>query len=444
LKVTRRTRKKSVQVRTDATGLVSHAGSVLLSGLADRLGLTTGLSGALADTRVRRSAHDPGRVLCDLAVMLADGGDCLSDLGALRDQADLFGRVASDATAWRVIDALDTEHLELVRAARASARAAAWAAGARPAEIVLDIDSTLVTAHSDKEGAAATFKRGYGFHPILCYLGGEALAGLLRPGNAGANCAAENIAVLVDALDQLPASIHEDAGAPILVRADAAGCTHEFLDAVVEMELFFSVSMPIDEPVRQAILALPESAWAPAVRQDGSEREGAWVADLAELDLSAWPAGSRAICRRERPHPGAQLSFSDHEGHRFQVLLTNQAGEAVELEARHRARARVEDAIRAAKDSGLRNLPFRDFAPNAAWLELVLIAQDLMSWAQRLLLEGDLARAEPKRLRYRLLHVAGRITRSGRRLRLHLPQGWPWATALATAFRRLGALPAPA
>jgi hypothetical protein len=430
-------------VLADATGLVSHAGSALLCGLADRLGLTAGLAGALADTRVRRSAHNPGRVLRDLAVMLADGGDCLSDLGALRDQADLFGRVASDATAWRVIDSLDTQHLELVRSARAKARARAWAAGAMPAEIVLDIDSTLVTAHSDKEGAAPTFKRGYGFHPILCHLGGEALAGLLRPGNAGANCAADHIAVLVDALDQLPHEVGEDASTQILVRADAAGCTHEFLDAVVEMELSFSVSMAIDGPVRAAILALSESAWTVALRQDGSERDGAWVAELCELDLSAWPAGSRAICRRERPHPGAQLSFSDADGHRFQTVLTNQTGDPVTLEARHRARARVEDAIRAAKDTGLRNLPFREFAPNAAWLELVLIAQDLMSWAQTLLLDGDLARAEPKRLRYRLLHVAGRITRSGRRLRLHLPEGWPWAGALAAAFRRLGALPAP-
>ncbi|MDX6645950.1 MAG: hypothetical protein QOK40_1677, partial [Miltoncostaeaceae bacterium] len=225
MKVTRRTRKKSVQVGTDATGLVSHAGGALLSALADRLGLTAALSGALADTRSRRSAHDPGRVLRDLAVMLIDGGDCLSDLGALRDQPDLFGRVASDTTAWRVIDALDAKHLELVRAARAMARARAWVAGAGPSEIVLDIDSTLVTAHSDKEGAAPTFKRGYGFHPILCYLQGEALAGMLRPGNAGANCAAENIAVLVDGLDQLPEAVREDPGTQILVRADAAGCT---------------------------------------------------------------------------------------------------------------------------------------------------------------------------------------------------------------------------
>ena len=443
MQVTLAKRTRTLQVVADDTVTVSRAGSALIGELADRLGLTRGLSAAMAPTRERRSAHDPGQVLRDLALMLADGGDCLHDLGALRDQADLFGRLASDATAWRVIDAVDPELLSAIRAARARARKRAWAAGARPEEIVLDIDSTLITAHSDKEGAAPTHKRGYGFHPLLCYLGGEALAGMLRPGNAGANTAADHIAVLVDALDQLPESVREDRDAQILVRADAAGCTHELLDAVVDMELSFSVGMPIDEPARQAILALPETAWEPAVRQDGQEREGAWVAELHGLDLSGWPAGSRAICRRERPHPGAQLSFTDHEGHRFQVLLTNQHGDPVAHEARHRARASVEDAIRAAKDSGLRNLPFRDFAANAVWLELVLVGQDLMSWAKALLLTGDLARAEPKRLRYRLLHVAGRITRSGRRVRLHLPGRWPWAKALLAAFQRLRALPAP-
>jgi hypothetical protein len=441
--VTRSKRNKKLQVLADDTAMASRAGSVLLTELADRLGLTDGLSGAMASTRRRPSAHDPGRVVRDLAVMLADGGDCLADLGALRDQVDLFGAVASDSTAWRVIDAIDDGRLADIRAARAGARERAWAAGARPGEIVLDIDATLVTAHSDKEGAAPTYKRGYGHHPMLCYLGGEALAGLLRPGNAGANTAADHIGVLVDALDQLPEAVREDEDTTILVRADSAGCTHAFLDALVEMECAFSVGMAIDERGREAILALPESAWAPAIRQDGAEREGAWVAELGDLDLSGWPEGSRAICRRERPHPGAQLSFADADGHRFQLLLTNQEGDPVALEARHRARASVEDAIRAAKDTGLRNLPFRELAANAAWLELVLIAQDLMSWAQVLLLEGDLTRAEPKRLRYRLLHVAGRITRSGRRIALHLPARWPWAADLLAAFSRLRALPAP-
>ena len=252
MKVTRRTCSEKVQVVADATGVVSHVGSLLLVELADRLGLTAGLCHAMAPTRERRSAHDPGRVVRDLAVMLAGGGDCVADLGALRDQVELHGVVASDSTAFRVIDSIDPVRLEEIRAARASARARAWAAGARPAEIVLDIDATLVTSHSDKEGAAPTYKRGFGFHPMLCYLGGEALAGLLRPGNAGANTAADHIGVLVDALDQLPDEIRDDDAIPILVRTDAAGCTHEFLDAVVEMECTFSASMRIDEPARQA------------------------------------------------------------------------------------------------------------------------------------------------------------------------------------------------
>lgn len=443
MKVTRSARKSKVQIVADDTAVVSRAGSALLSELADRVGLTAALSKAMAPTRTRRAGHDPGRVLRDLAVMLADGGDCLSDLGALRDQPDLFGRVASDSTAWRVIDSIDEVRLEAVRAGRAAVRERAWACGVRPAEIVLDIDSTLVTSHSDKEGAAPTYKRGFGFHPMLCYRGQEPLAGILRPGNAGANTAADHIGVLAEALLQLPEAVREDDEVTILVRADSAGCTHEFLDAAVEMECSFSVSMSIDAWTREVILALPESAWAPALRQDQKEREGAWVAELCDLDLSGWPEGSRAICRRERPHPGAQLSFTDADGHRFQVLLTNQTGDAVDLEVRHRARAGVEDAIRAAKDTGLRNFPFREFAANAVWLELVLLAQELQFLAQSLLLTGDLACCEPKRLRYRLLHVAGRITHSGRALRLHLSARWPWAAALMGAFLRLRALPAP-
>ncbi len=195
--------------------------------------------------------------------------------------------------------------------------------------------------------------------------------------------------------------------------------------------------------MRDAILALPERAWKPALAQDGDAREGAWVAELP-LDLAGWPEGTRAICRRERPHPGAQLSFSDHNGYRFQVLLTNQQGTRIaRLEQLHRARAACEDRIRCGKESGLRKLPFRALQPNAAWLELVLIGQDLLVWTQRLLLQGgELARCEPKRLRYRLLHVAARLTRHARRLTLHLPRAWPWQRELLRAFERLRALPA--
>jgi len=205
----------------------------------------------------------------------------------------------------------------------------------------------------------------------------------------------------------------------------------------------FSLGYGLTEATREAILALSERDWAPAIDQDGELREGAWVAELTDaLELPEWPVGTRLICRRERPHPGAQLSFTDHEGHRFQCLITDQEGEDLaSLEARHRAHARVEDSIRCARDTGLRNLPFRDFAPNEVWLELVLMAQDLLAHTSSLCLEGELARAESKRLRQRLLHVAGRLTRSGRRLTLHLPRHWPWAAALLAAFGRLRSLP---
>jgi len=433
---------ETLQVVADAEGLTSRAGMALVVGVADRLGLTAGFSSALAGLRERRCRHDPGRVVRDLALTLADGGDCLADLRVLRDQRMLLGAVASDATAWRVIAALDERQLQAVRVARAAARARVWEQAGAPKRVILDLDATLVTAHSDKEGAAGTYKGGFGFHPLLCYEATteEALAGLLRPGNAGSNTAADHIEVLEQALAQLP---EEGVGPGLLVRCDRAGATHAFVDHVVARGLGFSVGLDLTEPVRAAILALPEQAWQPALAQDGADREGAWVTELP-LDLAAWPPGTRAICRRERPHPGAQLSFSDANGYRFQVFLTNQQGGRIaRLEQLHRARARCEDRIRCGKTSGLENLPFRGFEANAAWLELVLIGQDLLVWTQRLLLTGsELARCEPKRLRYRLLHVAGRLTRHARRISLHLPRDWPWQQALLQAFQRLRAIPA--
>ena len=415
----------------------------MVTGLSDRVGLTSALSAAIVDVRERRGRHDPGRVLRDLAVMLADGGDCLADLGVLRDQHVLFGSVCSDATAWRLIDVLDEDRLDAVRRARAAARARAWRVGARPGRVVLDIDATLVTSHSDKDGAAGTYKGGYGFHPLLCYLDetGEALAGLLRPGNAGANTASDHIEVLSRAVEQLP----DDRPDEVVVRCDSGGASHDFLDVVCEMGFRFSVGYDLTEPARRAILAVPETAWTSAVEPGGGVRDGAWVCELS-LDLAAagWPQATRAICRRERPHPGAQLSFTDHDGYRFQVFITNQPDtDIATLELRHRQRARVEDRIRCAKQTGLRNLPFADYQMNTAWLELVLIAQDLIAWTQTLLLDSDLARCEPKRLRYRLFHVAARLTQSGRRATLHLPRSWPWRQALLDAFARLRSLPAP-
>ena len=429
-----------MEVTCDMPGLTSRAGTALLSGLADALGLTDGLVSGLS-VHSRAVRHEPGRVARDVAVMLADGGDCLTDLGALRDQGVLFGEVASDATAYRCLERLDEEMLAQIREARAAARARAWKLAEAPRRLVLDIDATLLTAHSEKERAAGTYKGTYGFHPLLCCEAstGEALAGILRPGNAGSNTASDHVAVLEAALAQLPEGA---AGRGTLVRCDSAGATHGFLEEVDARRLCFSVGRDLSEPVRAAVLALLESDWVPALDSGGDPREGAWVAELP-LDLSAWPPGTRAICRRERPHPGAQLSFSDAGGHRFQVILTNQKGSRIaRLEQVHRQRAAVEDSIRCAKASGLRNLPFRSYAMNAAWLELVLMGIDLLSWTKRLLLRGtDLAACEPKSLRYRLLHVAGRIASHAGGVKLRLPRSWPWAETLAAAFTRLQALP---
>jgi hypothetical protein len=235
----------------------------------------------------------------------------------------------------------------------------------------------------------------------------------------------------------------------VLVRTDSAGATYGFAAACWETGCGFSFGFTIDETVQKAILALPNRAWTPAIDIDRETRDGAWVAELTGvLDLGKWPAGSRVIVRRERPHPGAQLRFTDADGHRFTAFITDtkRGGprrQHSDLEARHRAHARVEDRIRCAKATGLRNLPCKSYAHNRVWLELALTAADLLSWMQKICLDGDLARCEPAALRYRLLHVAARLVRTGRRCHLKIDRDWPWAVDLATAFARLRAAPWP-
>jgi Transposase DDE domain group 1 len=444
-KVKAQTAAQTVEVRADAEGLVSHSGAFLLTELADRAGLTDALSEAMAPTRERRSAHDPGVVLRDLAVSIADGGDCVSDLGVLAGQEPLFGAVASQSTAHRVLKSVEEPLLEEVRTARQKARERAWDAGARPKEIVLDIDATLITAHSEKEGAAGDYKGGFGFHPLLCYLAetGEPLAGLLRPGNAGSNTAADHFCVLQAALEQLPAA---DLDREILVRADSGGRSKAFAADCRDAGIDFSLGYEIRERAREAIVALPQSAWRAAIDAEGEVREGAQVAELSEaIDLSAWPEGTRLIVRRERPHPGAQFQVFDAEGYRHTAFITDRPDvDIAALELRHRRRAKVEDAIRCGKETGMRAMPFAAFEHNRAWLELSLIAQDLLRWTGALCLTCELCLAEPKRIRQRLLHVAGRLVRSARRTVLRLPRSWPWAETLAAAFARLRALPAGA
>ncbi len=441
-------RPVTVDVSADGEGLVSHAGSALLAGMADKTGLTRALSLVLGSMKERRAGYDTGVVVRDLAVMIADGGECLADLRGLRDQRPLFGEVASDSTAYRVIEriAADPGLLGGLRAARAAARARAWELGVKPERVTIDQDATFVTAHSLKEGAAGHYKGGFGFAPLMVYLeeSGEALAGLLRPGNRGANNASDQVAACEDALAQIPPEHIQ--GIPILLRMDSAGATHELIDWCHDARIHFSVGYDVTRPVRAGIVEVPEDAWVAALDQDGTKRPNGQVAELSGLvDLSRWPQGTRLICRRERAHPGAQLSFTDQDGYRFQAFLTDQPDPNIAvLERRQRQRARAEDHIRCDKDTGLAKLPFRDFQMNQVWVELVLIAHDLIRWTQTLLLESELAKAEPKRLRYRLLHIAARLAFHGRTAKLRLQANWPWATQLAHAYTKLKSLPAPA
>jgi hypothetical protein len=429
--------RRRLRVSADGRGVVAHAGARLLWDLADRVGLRGGLSTAMAPTKQRRRGHDRGQVLTDLAVMIADGGTTISDLAVLRDQPNLFGPVASTPTAWRTLEAIDDAVLGRIAVARAAARRQVWAAGADPGFYVIDLDATLITSHSDKTGAAPTYKRGYGFHPLLAFLDGtgEALAGILRPGNAGSNTAADHVTVLTMALAQLPV---EPTLVDVVARADSAGLTHGFIDACVTAGVLFSVGHDLIEPVRTACLKIPAGAWQPAITADGSDyRDDADIAEITGMvNLSAWPVGTRMIVRREIP-PGAQLTFTDIDGRRFQAFITNQTDPDITyLEALQRGRGRAEKLICNLKDTGCTNLPSADFNINQAWLTTTLIAHDLLIWCQRLCLDGDLAKAEPKRLRYTLLHTAGLIARTGRQTRLRLAAGWPWATQLVAAFDR--------
>ena len=441
MKVMGRSMIWKVDVRADGIGLSSRAGTVLLALTADRLGLTDGLSAVLAGTRERRSGHDPGRVLCDLAVMAADGGHCVSDLAVLAGQPALFGDVASVSTARRVLLSVGERELDGIREARARARARAWTAGAGPDRVVMEFDATPINVHSDKEHAAGHYKGGFGFNPLLVTCGREVLAGILRPGNAGANNADDHVHLLELALEQLPKTALDG---EILARSDSAGASHDFASACRETRVRFSLGYAIHERARDAILALREKAWTAAVNADGQPRNGAWVAELTDhVNLEGWPEGTRLICRRERPHPGAQLSFTDLDGHRFQCFITDQDGpDIAALEAGHRQHAQVEDRVKSLKATGAGHLPFHSFTANAAWFELALLAHDITVWAQQLALDGEHRIAEPKRLRYRILHVAGQLTRHARTTTLHLPADWPWAAAILRAFKRLDALAA--
>jgi hypothetical protein len=446
-------RTARVTVSADGRGLVSQAGSVLLRETMRVTGVGRGLSQGLARWRAPRAVHDPGKIVADLAAAVALGGDCLAGVAVLREQPELAGPVASDPVVSRLVRDLAADGPRALKAIRA-ARERAWALAGQSAPgadgglVTVDLDATIVIAHSEKDQARPTWKRTFGFHPMTAWAdhgqdgNGEPLAIMLRPGNAGSNTADDHIEVTRLALAQLPRHLRRR----VLVRADSAGGTHEFLKWLTarSRRLHYSVGMTITEDMRAAILKVPAGAWTPAYDGDGQLRDGAWVADITGLlDLSSWPAGMRVIVRKERPHPGAQLRFTDIDGHRFTALATDtRKGQLADLELRHRRRARCEDRIRCAKDTGLRNLPLKGYAQNEVWCEVVSLACELLAWTQMLALAGPARRWEPKRLRLRVFAVTGRLVRGGRRLRLRLAERWPWAGDLTAAISALQALPA--
>jgi hypothetical protein len=464
------------RVRVDGAGrgVVSQAGGSLLTATIGASGLDVALSAGLARWRKPLAVHDPAKMLLDLAVTLGLGGDCLADIAVVRAEPGVFGLVASDPTVSRIIDALATDApaaLRAIHAARAAARARVWGlAGAdspvarieaaRP--LVIDVDATLVTAHSDKEGAAATFKHGWGHHPLWAFLDhgpdgtGEPLAVLLRPGNAGSNTAADHLVVIRDALRQLPLPTSGRIGKKVLVRIDGAGATHDVVDYLHARRMSYSIGFTLPDNTPELLQKIPATAWTPAYDANGDVRAGAWVAELTGLlDLTGndWPPDMRVIARKERPHPGAQLRITDHDGHRITAFATNTptgspGTQLPDLELRHRRRARCEDRIRAAKDTGLTNLPLHDLNQNRIWCAIIALACDITAWTQMLALTGHPARRwEPKRLRLRLFWIAGATATTARVTTLHLAAHAPWTELALQALDRLhtlAALPAPA
>jgi hypothetical protein len=455
----------SVRVDSAGDGVVSQAGGLVLARTVHASGLGAGLSEALGPWRKPFARHDPGKILTDLALSLATGGDCVSDVDRLRSQPQVYGLVASDPTISRLIKALSTitpgKALTAINAARAAARAHVWTTAGKDSPLhgvsaenplIMDLDATLITSHSDKEDARPTWKKGYGFHPLAAFIDhgsagtGEPLAVLLRPGNAGSNTATDHITVTKDALKQLPAG--HRSGRKVMIRTDSAGGTHGFLHWLTakHRNLGYTVGFPIHGAVEAALPRIPKTAWTRAYNSDGVERDGAWVAEITGmLDLSSWPAGMRVIVRKEEPHPGAQLRITDIDGMRYTAFATNQnRGQLADLEVRHRLRARCEDRIRNAKETGLANLPLHSFAANTLWCHLVMLAAELMAWTQMLAFTGTPARRwEPKKLRTRILEIAAKISRHARQVTLHLASKAPETALLLKGLQRIAAISPP-
>ena len=392
-----------------------------------------------------------------MALVLAGGGESCADIEHLRLQRDLFGSVASDSTVHRTFHELDAATLHKLSHATAHVRATVWdrlGLSATKDPVVLDIDASLVEIHSEnKEGAAAHFKGGFGFHPMFCFAEetGEALSAILRPGNANANTVSDHVAVLDAAIEQLPTGIASGHHAgdnvglvqrAVIARTDSAGCTEGFLAACRARHVGFFVTARSNAQVSNAVFdAEGCDVWLPALTQDGDLRDGAAVTELTSLlERGSLPEGTRLIVRREPLHPGAQRSLIPSLEFRYWGFYTDQPGDPRDLDATMRAHAHVEQHIQRLKDSGLTSFPFSNFSANQAWLFTVALAGDLVRWFQLLCLEGPWKSARPKTLRWGLFHAPGRLIRRGRQLVVRVIDGWPATDVLLRAYQRVALL----
>lgn len=446
-----------VKVESGGDGVAAHVGLHALGALADQLGLGASLSSRIVARGERLPLHDRGKVLVQMSLVIAGGGESCADIEHLRVQEELFGSVPSDSTVFRTMHEFDAEQRVRLSQALAEVRAKVWKkVDTKPSDpVILDFDASLVDVHSElKEKAAPTYKGGFGFHPLFVFsdLTGETLAAELRAGNAGANNASDHVELLDAALGQLPEPVARGhhlgddrtiVTRTVIARADSAGCTREFLAGCRSRRVSFFVSARSNAQITGALYQtfdVPE-LWQPSRTQGGELREGASVAELSEyVDLSSMPEGTRLIVRREPLHPGAQRSlFPSHE-FRYWGFYTDQEGDPVELDLTMRAHAHVESHIQRLKESGLCRFPFTNFEANANWLMTVALSADLVRWFQLLCLNGSWKEARPKALRWEIFHAPGRLVYRSRRRIVRLLDGWPTAEVLLGAYKRIALL----
>ena len=448
----------NVVVEAGGTQVVAHAGLHALGRFADRIGLGPTLSAAVPWAGERAPLHDRGTVLTHAMLMLAAGGEACSDIEFLVPQSRLFGAVASDSTLYRTMRAINPTVLANLTTQAAVTRAEMWrrmAATTGTAMVVLDIDASLVQIHSEnKAGTGPNYKGGFGFHPLLCFADatGEALAGMLRPGSAGANTLADHFTVLDAAVAQLPVEIAaghhsgDDVSTvrrTVQVRTDSAGCSTRFAAGCRARNIGFAVVARSNASIHKGISRIQHdnNRWQPARRRSGDNAQRSHVAEITDLvDLSNWPAGTRLIVRREHLHEGAQRSLFPSLCYRYWGHYTDADGNSAQLDAHMRDHAHVEDHIKRLKDSGLERFPFTDLDANQAWMQLVCLGADLVRWFQHLCCTGELATAEPKRLRWTLWHTPVRIIKRAGRTIIRIIDGWPTTSDLLRAHERITAL----